>query len=452
MDLHDALHDLQRTLHEDAPDLVHGPIAAAARRRRALVRSGYAAVSTLAVTGLVVGGLTLADRRPPLPPAVTTWSPAPLPTVSESTAPPPADVPWSPNLSRCGLSGSTWVETMATQASPVSVVNYWGPDAVASVDGWTSISDAIWTDDLGGASMSVEVLDAVVMTQGYGTDGVQVVGDVRAVLGAPVDPFQTPITSGSEGGGGGSSGSIETTLPLALCDGATTLPDGVYLTVTRYRLTVDGGRSAVVLGASYQQLGEAPATPDETLPPSQWTDFESGAESAFVWPEFDPVLDPQACGGVQTAQHEAVLDTTGPFWSVPPAQFVRVPSGTTTLSWRSQAGSIAAAPARYGIVTGSLSAFVPGQTTFEGHGVNGSLGEVTALLDAAPIGPLSEPASWTGVMEVPLQFDQCGAPAGARPIPDGLWVVHMKVQMMMGTTVGSFWTEELVAVGDVALP
>ncbi|HMO11271.1 MAG TPA: hypothetical protein PKB06_07180 [Actinotalea sp.] len=105
MDLNDVLRGLHHEFESRASEPVAGPIVAAARRRRVVARTGYAAVSTGLVAALVVGGLALADREQPLPPATSTIptdTPSVTPTPSDAPAPTPTRPAFEPDLAACG--------------------------------------------------------------------------------------------------------------------------------------------------------------------------------------------------------------------------------------------------------------------------------------------------------------------------------------------------------------
>ncbi|MCV2394907.1 hypothetical protein OEB99_11355 [Actinotalea sp. M2MS4P-6] len=257
-DLDEALAAMHRQARDGADALPVEAVVRRARRHRIAKRSGYGAVGMGAAVALALGAVSLAQGTPApvaTSPEVATTPPSPsetpasAPTADVTQA--PGAVGWSPNLSRCGMPGQTWVEARDGSDGQVSVINYWGWDEATSTDEWPTRSDAIWVDDHGGTTMTVEVLDAVVMPDGEGW------GDVVAVLGGPVDPVDVDVTSGSEGGGTGSTGLIDLAVPLATCDGGSTLPDGTYTTITRYHLTV-GATSVLVYGQSTQYLGASP--------------------------------------------------------------------------------------------------------------------------------------------------------------------------------------------------
>ncbi len=301
-DLNTALTELHHTTRDRVATMPVASVARRARHRRVLKRTGYSAVGTVGAAAIAFGAMTFSAPTPP-PPAVTptptetaTPTPTPTPTPSPSTTPAPG-VAWNPNLSRCGMAGTTWAEAVNDPDAPVWVGAYWGPDPVDGTDAWTSRSDAIWPTDLGGQTMTVEVLDAVVI-EDHSDAAAGTVGDVVAVLGERVAPFEADLLSGSEGGGSGSSGLIELDVPLAVC-GDASLPDGEYLTVTRYRLTA-GDETVEVYGASYQQLGDV-AEPE----PAAAAEPGSGTATQPAWlnQSLQPIpahpfdLDLARCGG-----------------------------------------------------------------------------------------------------------------------------------------------------------
>lgn len=439
-DLSDALGRIAAAERHDGPLDLTAVIAQARSRRRRFTAT--VAVAGTAAAALVVAGTATAAQllaTEPLPPAEPTATAEPSPVTSpEHTATPPEGVAWVANLSRCGMAGDTWLEADQADAdNGVWAGTYWGPDASAG-NPVLARTDAIWDEDLGGQEMAVEVLDAVVVADlGWDEDGQPITGPVVAVLGEQVPTTSVELTSGSEGGGSGSHGGIELTLPLAVCDGSEVLPDGTYQVVQRLALTA-GGTTVEEWAVASSYVGE-PEQP------------EQAEATEVVFPPAAAPEDTLACHGTVDHLHEAAL-TGSTFAAGLAPGFTRVDS-SAVLDWTSTYGLTIglggiADTVDLAIMAVAVSPFEAGDTPLEGHAVDGRIGTLTGVKTGAPI-------EWTapidGRLSAAIPISACGFPAGTA-LPDGLYVVHVHVAVRYLDLVDSFWTEDLIAIGDVELP
>lgn len=267
-DLHRGLRDLGEDpeIRAAAPPLAR--VLHRAHRRRAARLTTLSVVGATTAAAAVLGTMVLTGtiRPDPAPPVVvptTTAAPSPIESTSPSEpastlSPGPA---WTPNLSRCGMAGDTWMTAMTDQDTHVLVGDYLN-SGIGSVAGTVAQVDGnvIWDTDLAGQDASVEVLDAVVIS----LDESGATGSVVAVLGDQQDPSSVTIgPPTSDMTKDASDAPLRIDLPLATCDSSTALQDGTYVLIARVEVTV-GTDVTTVWGGAWLTSGPEPTNPPAT--------------------------------------------------------------------------------------------------------------------------------------------------------------------------------------------
>lgn len=237
-DLRGALNRLTDEPVAGENDLPLTVIAGRVRRDRLVRTTAYTCVAAAATVALVLGVRTVSPwSTEPAPPAEpdATSSPQPVPTSDSSrspssepsvvppptpdTSPTPTPTPqaFRPDLASCGST------VAGADYDGMWVGNYGGgvgadPGAPVGLR-WAVIIDEDWSD-----RQVTATVDGLLMLSG------EEVGTVVAVPAAQLPgPFPITFTSGSEGGGTGSEGRIDLTVPFVTCaDGSASLPVGLY--------------------------------------------------------------------------------------------------------------------------------------------------------------------------------------------------------------------------------
>lgn len=202
---------------------------AAAWYRRPWGVAALVVAGLLVIGGVTAGAVALAGRNDAGPAAASPSSPAqtqaaepsatptPTPTVTETpTADPETEAPAIPGLEACGTTAPA-----ADGGAELWVGDYGGGvdgDVGMPLDlGWSAITGEDW----GGQTVTATVVGLWLVSEQ---------GDIVAVPAtAPPTSIPVAMTSGSEGGGGGSEGRIELSTQFAACpDGTGALPPAAY--------------------------------------------------------------------------------------------------------------------------------------------------------------------------------------------------------------------------------
>ncbi len=191
-----------------------------------------AAVSVLAVVGVTVGAMALADGDDDDPPVATSPSPtptrSPTPSPSATPTPTPTQTPTTPAT-----------EEPEPEDPPALVLDACGIPAPQGHG-----SDDPWVGDYGGGvdadvSVPLNLSWQVITGQDWGgqtvtstVTGLWLVTEGGAVVAVPEQlpgPVAVAMTSGSEGGGGGSEGTLTVATTFLTCPGGSgTLQAGQY--------------------------------------------------------------------------------------------------------------------------------------------------------------------------------------------------------------------------------
>lgn len=173
-DLRDALRSMHEDARRGAPELSAGPLVTLARRRRALVRTGYSVAgigtaAAVALAGVGLGG-RLEQRPAPPAPAATTTAPAPTPSTTATPAPTLSSTPSSSPSTTAPAAFRPDLQPCGTAA----------PDPISG--DFEAFGLEAWSTDVGGSLLT----HYQVMLAGAPGDKVSA-GPVAAVL---VDPGQ----------------------------------------------------------------------------------------------------------------------------------------------------------------------------------------------------------------------------------------------------------------------
>lgn len=327
-DLRDALRSMHDDARRGAPELSAAPLVTLARRRRALVRTGYSAAGIGTAAAVAIAGVGLGGRleQHPAPPApvVTTTAPVPTPTTTESPTPtatpsssPSATTPaaFRPDLQPCG--------TVA-------------PDALSG--DFQAYGSEVWSTDVGGSLLA----QYQVMLGGAPGDKVSA-GPVAAVLVDPSQPSgsgQSPRVVGvaaqpmagpspqvltavpeAIAGPGGVGVQLPVGLSFVMCPGVKGAggppPAGEYVAWTKLQVVKDG-QTRSAWGPAYGTVGPTPTStaggevgvpPARTYLPAGTVRLDSHSDQSFC--ALDPHISSDtwpASTGAVTGQASAALD------------------------------------------------------------------------------------------------------------------------------------------------
>lgn len=292
-DLRSGLHALHDEVHRTGVGLPVPALVARARRRRALVRTGYGAVGAGTVAALVVGGTAMAGlwRQDAAPVAETpTPTPPPSPSAGPSpvSTPSPSQPPFAPDLALCGTTVPTFDDS---QAMSVYGGDYVEPALGAPIQLSLQVSVP---EDWGGETVSVGALTGA-LTE---IDDTTLEATVVGVPAAPLPPAadQTLDRASSEGVPGAATW-LTLTTPFVMCDGTPGAGGpphaGEYVVLFQVSMVHAGetrtqwGGSAVAVDGVIDAAAPPAATPPDD--PAR-TVLPAGT------PRIGPLMDQSSCG------------------------------------------------------------------------------------------------------------------------------------------------------------
>lgn len=275
--------DLQRGLRDLGADpAVRGTVLPVdtllrrAHRRRAVRATTYSAVGTGAAAALVVGGVTLADARPPVhepapaaPTRTATATPRPTPTPTPTATPTPPPPPaFQPAWDLCGTE-------VPFALSPDIVPDEWasltgnGPDflVTAEVGAPLTAQIEVWSALEPGPTALTATVGRGVLAR------VDSDGFTREVVGVAAAPVALSGHGEASGVDGFALGTYET--GFAACDsspanggdGTGHLPEGHYMLIVELALGHDDGTSVSSSAWGTVVIGDPDDTDDTATPP-----------------------------------------------------------------------------------------------------------------------------------------------------------------------------------------
>lgn len=269
-DLRDALQSMHDNARRGAPELSAGPLVTLARRRRALVRTGYSAAGIGTAAAVALAGIGLGGRleQHPAPPApvVTTTAPAPTPSTTATPTPTPTSTPSSSPSATAPAAFQPDLQACGTAA----------PDPIAG--DFKAFGSEAWSTDVGGPLIT----RYLVLPDGALGDKVSA-GPVAAVLveasqpsgsgqsprvvGVAAQPMAGPspqvLTAAPEANLG--PGALGIQLPVrasfVMCPGVKGAggppPAGSYVAWTKIEVVKDG-QTRSAWGPAYGTVGTTP--------------------------------------------------------------------------------------------------------------------------------------------------------------------------------------------------
>lgn len=327
-DLRDALRSMHDDARRGAPELSAGPLVTLARRRRALVRTGYSAAGIGTAAAVAVAGIGLGGRldQHPAPPApvVTTTAPVPTPSTTATPAPTPTSTPSSSpsatapatlptGLAACGM-------TLDTTGSDFSA---YAPEAWQATvgDSVLPIYQLVLAGAVGDRVTVRPAATFLVDGSQLGNAAPKVVGVAAASMPAPTEEVLAAVPPTS---GGGASVGVKARFGFTyvMCPGVQGAggppPQGTYVVWTRFDVVKDGKTSSA-WGFAYGAFDAAPTStaggdvgvsPARAHLPAGTVRLDSHSDQSFC--ATDPQLSSDTwtpTTGAVTGQASAALDS-----------------------------------------------------------------------------------------------------------------------------------------------
>lgn len=327
-DLRDALRSMRDDARRGVPELSAAPLVTLARRRRALVRTGYSAAGIGTAAAVAVAGVGLGGRleQHPAPPAPVVTTTAPVPTPSTTPTPRPTATPSS-------SPSATAPAAFRPDLQPCGTV---APDPMSG--DFEAYGSEVWSTDVGGSllaryqvmlggapgdKLSAGPVAAVLVDADQPSGS----GQSHRVVGVAAQPMAGPsaqvLTAVPEAiaGPGGVGVQLPVGLSFVMCPGVKGAggppPAGSYVAWTKLQVVMDG-QTRTGWGPAYGTVGPTPTPtaggevgvpPARTYLPAGTVRLDSHSDQSFCGT--DPQLSSDTwtpTTGAVTGQASAALD------------------------------------------------------------------------------------------------------------------------------------------------